>query len=753
MSTDTRDRSIALDTDGTVGPATFRLLALGCVLVLTGSYVSVLRDVTRVVGGTETLFALVGAMVLAATILARTIRPRTATLGTIAAASIGFGYYLSVTGTAVGAGTALSTATGLLADTVALATGLPLLRMVAADVWTLGFVPGPVFLSWYLALRDRYDLSVVPGGLALLFVVLTGDAGTIVTLIGTLAAVGAIGFGELERRGGSIAQAELFAALVAAIVVLSLSVTFVPGEPASTDVGGQGDSSTLEGTIDSAGERSSIGGEVDLSPEVRFTVQSEEPSYWRTGVYDRFTGDEWVRTGQDERYDGSLPPPPGEYETVQQVVTAETQLGVLPTAPHPLSIEGGFERNTDVSTHGQLRPSTPLLEGDGYVVESAVVDPSPADLQAAGTAYPDHIAGSEYRQTPEETSDAFAAHTADVTADADTPYEKATAIERYLRSNKGYSLDVDRPDGNVAEAFLLEMDEGYCVYFATTMVQMLRTEDVPARYVTGYTSGQQVDEETHVVRGLDAHAWVEVYFPGQGWVAFEPTPGDPRDDVHAEWLQDARDDGRDDVDTDASEGVPLIDDDDSDEPEPEESEQPDRNETEPEETDSPADNETEPADAEPADRSGDETGGETGDDGVTVPVTVTRETAAIGLVALVGLVAGVRRTGATTRLQHTIGRYWQRPSGDPDADAQVAYRRLEGYLSGQYRPRRRSESRRQYLTALRTAHEIDPRSMDVLRAYEQATYGDGVDRPTANAAIETVDDFVFDRVPGVGGGQ
>ncbi len=762
MSTDARSRSIELDTDRAIGPTLFRLLALGCVLALTASYVSVLHDVTRVVGGTETLFALVAAMVLVATLLARAIRPRTATAGAIAAAAIGFGYYLSITG--IGVGAALSAGDELFADTVALATGLPLLRMVAADVWTFGFVPGPVFLSWYLAVRGRYDLSVVPGGLALLFLVLTGDAGTTVTLSGTLAAMGAVGFGELEHRGGSVAQAELFAVLVAVIVVLSLSVTFVPGESTSPMSPSQSDTETLEGTIDVAGDRSSIGGQVDLSPEVRFTVSSAEQSYWRTGIYDRFTGDEWIRTGQDTRYEERLAPPPGEYDIVRQQVTAETDLGVLPTAPQPLAIEPPLDRNTVVSSHGQLRPSAPLRADDSYIVESAVIEPSPNELQIAGTAYPDHIAGSEYLQTPESTSDAFAERTAEITADADTPYEKAAAIETYLRSSKEYSLEVDRPDGNVAEEFLFEMDAGYCVYFATTMVQMLRTEEVPTRYVTGYTSGQQVDDNTHVVRGLDAHAWVEVYFPDHGWVAFEPTPGDARNDVHTDRLQEARDDGRDDVDTDQSEDVPLTDEDDTDtgtdESGPDDQEPDAHDETDDETAAAFDDNGTESPENESSDRSGDDStdlspddGSDDGDlpeEGWSSPITITRELATIGLVVLVGVAAGAHRTSAMARLRGAVGLYWQGRRDDPDEATRVAYRRLEQHLSRKYRPRRRSESRRGYLVALRTDHEIDSRTMQVVQAYEQATYGEGVDRETADATIAIVDELVRDRLPLVG---
>ena len=758
MSTDSRshagDQTARLDLEEPVGSTLFRLLACGSVLVLTASYVHILHEVTQVVGGTRALFALVGAMLVAATALAWLIRPRTATVGAVAAGIIGFAYYLERSG--VGVGVVRTASDTVLSDTAALAAGLPLLRMVEAGIWTLAFVPAPIFLSWYLAVRGRYALSVLPGGFALVFLVLTGDAGTIVTLIGTLAAVGAIAFGELEQRGGSIAQAELLAVLFALIVVLSLSVTFVPGGSETTGQFAGSDPSTLEGAMDFASEQSQIGGPVELSPEVRFTVESEQASYWRTGVYDRYTGDGWIRTGENRAYDGQLPEPSGQYERVSQIVTAETTLGVMPTAPQPLAIDGDLAQHAELSRHGQVHPESLILEGDQYAVESAIVDFDPDQLRAAGTEYPEPIVDDfDYLQTPEGTSSEFEAETASITADAETPYDKAVAIEHHLRSSKGYSLDVERPDGNVAEAFLFEMDEGYCVYFATTMVQMLRTEDIPARYVTGYTSGQQVADNEHVVRGTDAHAWVEVYFPDHGWVAFEPTPGESRDAVHSDRVEQAREDGDENVDTETSADEPVSD------TEPDGIEQLDADNV----TEEPADSQPDSTDENETvtdDRESGETDSGTDsetsvDDGdelwnsLLSLVAVSRETATIGLLTLVGLIAGAHRTGAIATGRRELGLYWQRPRDDPNRDAKRAYRRLEQLLAREYRPRERSESARQYLDALvADEHSIDPRARTVLKRYEKAVYGGGVSQAAADESIAIVDDLTRARLPALG---
>ncbi|WP_435552367.1 DUF3488 and transglutaminase-like domain-containing protein [Natrinema sp. CGMCC1.2065] len=756
------ERTVAIDTDGTVDVA--RWLALGCVLALTASYVSVLYGVTQVVGGSRSLLAIVGLSLAAATVLAGLIRPRTAAMVAAVGAGIGFAYYFTSAG--VELGTVLTATDQLVSDTVALATGLPLLRMVQAGTWTLGFAPAPVFLSWYLAARGRYAASVVPGGAALGFLVLTGDAGTPAALAGTLAAIGAVAFGDLRHRGGSIAQADLLAVLFAVTVALSLSVSVVPGEPTGPTHLTQGEPGTLEATIDSAPQRSGISGQVDLSPEVRFTVESDKPSYWRTGVYDRFTGDEWVRTGQDRRYDGQLARPPGGGDTVTQTVTAETELGIMPVAAQPVDLGGEVTRRTTVSRHGQPRPETPLQPGESYTVESAVVDPSPAALRAAGTDYPDGITDT-YLQTPEDTSSAFGGRTDEITAGADTPYDKAVAIEDALESTKRYSLEVSQPSGNVAEKFLLEMEAGYCVYFATTMTQMLREEGVPARYVTGYTTGQQVDDDTYVVRGLDAHSWVEVYFPDHGWVRFDPTPSSTRSDVHTDRLQEARANGNDDADTDESADVPIDGSDPGTDEEPRDgdgSDPFDGNGTEPND---PSDVQEPQNDTEPENNATNDTDDpETSFNGTTVDggderswlerlSAIARESVALGVVALVGLAAGARRTGALARLRREIGVYWHGPRRDPDRDAERAFERLERLLARQYRPRRRSESARAYLTALAAAATegeppTDPRLERILEAYERATYGGGVDREDADAAIAVVDDLARDRLPVIG---
>ncbi|MFC4988974.1 transglutaminase TgpA family protein [Saliphagus infecundisoli] len=775
MSTTDATASRSVDVDRAIPDRAFRTGALAGVLVLTASYVSVLLEVTGVVGGTARLLAVVAVVFAAATLLARAIAVRTAVGTALLFGAVGFGYYFTVTG--VGVGTALGSLDRLASDTIAITTGMPLLRMMAVDSWALAFAPGPVFLSWYLAVRRRYVLGVLAGGIALAFLVLSGDAGVATTLAGTVGGIAAVGFGELELRRGTIAQADVLAVLFAAMVVLSLSVSLVPGgTPGPTVlIEGQGTDGSLEANSATAPEETTIAGNVSLSPEVRFTVRSERESYWRTGVYDRFTGEGWVRTGQQEAFDGRLEAPPGETETVNQTVTVEDDARVLPAAASPVEIEGDVREITERTDHGQFHPSEALIEGDRYNVESAVLNASSEELANASTDYPEEVT-AQYLQQPEGVSAEFEDATAEVVADADDPHEAASAIEEHLRTEKGYSLNVTRPDGNVAEGFLLEMEEGYCVYFATTMTQMLRTEGIPARYVTGYTSGQQVDDNEWVVRGLNAHAWVEAYFPGHGWVAFDPTPGGDRDDVHYDRLEDARENNESGVDTGASEDVAAG-------PEGNTSDGPDLDRVEVENapinvsepagggvgpTEPPSEipdgalpNDRGPnGSAEPGIDSLDPEGGNgsanatDGDDGEgdgerEFPPS-SPETAIVGIAVLVGLAAGAHRTGATARVSRSARLQYQGRTAGPDADVERAYRRLEILLERRHRPREAGESTRQYVEALSGTPSFDPRARRVEELYERSTYGGGIDRAAANEAIDLVDRMAREELPAIG---
>ena len=114
----------------------------------------------------------------------------------------------------------------------------------------------------------------------------------------------------------------------------------------------------------------------------------------------------------------------------------------------------------------------------------------------------------------------------EITAPAPSNYDKAVALEQYLATHFGYTLELPRslPQDPLAN-FLFERKRGHCEYFASSMAVMLRSVHIPSRIVTGFRGGEFNDlTSQYVVRASDAHSWVEAYFPGSGWVTFDPTP-------------------------------------------------------------------------------------------------------------------------------------------------------------------------------------------------------------------------------------
>ena len=162
-----------------------------------------------------------------------------------------------------------------------------------------------------------------------------------------------------------------------------------------------------------------------------------------------------------------------------------------------------------------------------YQAVSNIASPPPETLRAIRADYPPGVV-LRYLQLP-AIDPRIRQLAATITAAAPNSYDKAAAIESYLKTNLGYTLQLSKtlPRDPIAE-FLFERKQGHCEYFASAMAVMLRSVGIPARLVNGFRSGQFNDlTSSYIIRGSDAHTWVEVYFPGNGWVTFDPTPPDP----------------------------------------------------------------------------------------------------------------------------------------------------------------------------------------------------------------------------------
>jgi len=149
----------------------------------------------------------------------------------------------------------------------------------------------------------------------------------------------------------------------------------------------------------------------------------------------------------------------------------------------------------------------------------------PAKARAAGTDYPAEIR-TTYLQLPENLDRRIPDLAQKITARADNPFDKAVVMENYLQRNFSYTLNlVGKPGADPLAHFLFVTKAGHCEYFASAMAVMLRTLGIPSREVNGFLPGEYNDVAgDYIVRASDAHSWVEAYFPGSGWVTFDPTP-------------------------------------------------------------------------------------------------------------------------------------------------------------------------------------------------------------------------------------
>jgi transglutaminase-like putative cysteine protease len=176
-----------------------------------------------------------------------------------------------------------------------------------------------------------------------------------------------------------------------------------------------------------------------------------------------------------------------------------------------------------------LRATPSLRAGEIYSVRSSLNSLSVAKLRQAGSDYPEWVT-ARYLQLPESISLRTRQLAAQLAKDNDTPYDVAQAITFYLRANYKYSETVPLLPNkqDLVDWFLFDLKQGFCNYYASAEVILLRSVGIPARLAVGYAQGDNIDDpEFYTVRQRDAHAWPEVYFPGIGWVEFEPTVSQP----------------------------------------------------------------------------------------------------------------------------------------------------------------------------------------------------------------------------------
>lgn len=281
----------------------------------------------------------------------------------------------------------------------------------------------------------------------------------------------------------------------------------------------------------------------ELPPIVNPALTTAAPRYyWRSTTYDMYVGAGWVTSSAPpQRLSANTPLIPGllnGYKSLHlevQMIEPEGKLfwsGILFSADVPIRADWRLRPPSDLFVD-----QSALLQADlfaaasgarDYRAESYVPLATIEELRAVSTAYPEEIR-ERYLRLPNSVPERVRELASEITSDKQTPYDKAKAIESYLRTYP-YDLEVPAPpeDQDVADYFLFDLKKGYCDYYATSMVVLARSVGLPARFVSGYASGSyDAANAEYVVRQLHAHSWPEIYFPEIGWIEFEPTAAQP----------------------------------------------------------------------------------------------------------------------------------------------------------------------------------------------------------------------------------
>lgn len=263
--------------------------------------------------------------------------------------------------------------------------------------------------------------------------------------------------------------------------------------------------------------------------------------YWRGQVYDYYENGRWLTTSDAEIRQNSTT---GDIEIPDSInrqrlaFTFDVMVAgqsIVYTPPQPIwvnhntillssdiSAESGEDAVLDIMA---IRASPPFKSGELYRTSAMLANPTAEELRATGQNYPDWVT-EKYLQLPENFSPRIKELARRIAGPYDTPYDKTVAITNYLRREIEYTSVIYLPNETVdpLEYVLFDAKRGFCNYYATAQVLMLRSLGIPARLAVGYAQGQpNIQKSLYVVREKDLHAWPEVYFPEYGWIEFEPT--------------------------------------------------------------------------------------------------------------------------------------------------------------------------------------------------------------------------------------
>jgi len=348
--------------------------------------------------------------------------------------------------------------------------------------------------------------------------------------------------GALRTSGTTIGAVAVALAIVVPLFIPSLGLHIFEG---GFGRGGGGDQIKIENPVADMTRDLRRGRDV---PMLQVATDDPNPGYLRISVLNRYTGNEWSpgdrKVPTDQRAVGEMPPIQGldaevkrrEYD-YQVRVTDDFISTWLPTQAPISRIDAPGDWRYDVSTMDFIRGDDDLTTaGISYSMTAVVPELSAEKL--AGSSPATSMQGTQFTETPGDLPPIVRQLATQITADLPTRFQKAVALQRFFREDGGFVYDLRSPAGSgndTLERFLDASDpdgrRGYCEQFASAMAVMARTIGIPARVAIGFLRPDPLGDDNYVYSAHDLHAWPELYFPGSGWVRFEPTPAARASDV------------------------------------------------------------------------------------------------------------------------------------------------------------------------------------------------------------------------------
>ncbi|MEM7768899.1 MAG: DUF3488 and DUF4129 domain-containing transglutaminase family protein [Cyanobacteria bacterium P01_E01_bin.6] len=282
----------------------------------------------------------------------------------------------------------------------------------------------------------------------------------------------------------------------------------------------------------------------ELVPKVLMRVRSQAEGFWRVLAFDRYTGQGWEISRNDEEDVEIIERPPWTYgfhlpwgiganrtrEVIQTFTVVAEMPNLIPALYEPKKIYFPTEQIA-IDLEGGLRSPVNLTDGITYTVISAAQYRDRTILRETETVYSEEIQ-THYLQLPDDNVVMLRQKTEEILNKAERPptepYEIALYLAQYLKQH--YSIQPElpflEPGEDLAAAFLEKYEGGYPDHFSTVLTLMLRSVGVPSRLVAGFSPGEfNPFTGFYIVKNVDAYAMTEVFFPNYGWFPFDPIPG------------------------------------------------------------------------------------------------------------------------------------------------------------------------------------------------------------------------------------